>query len=324
MSPTARASSDPDELAHLRALAAHVGLAEGDARIEAPRVHHERVNGLRLRWLEWGEADAPPVVLLHGGGQSARTWDACCLSLATRRRCIVPDQRGHGDSEWSHDGRYALEDHASDIGALMDRLGLERPLLVGMSMGGANALAFATRHAQRLRGLVCIDVGPHLDHEPVARLLKGMARYQRFSGVDDAVTRMSALGARRSADLLRWTLSQNLRRDGDSWTWKYDPRTLADLSAEQILAPRRALWARLDAVTCPTLVVRGGSSEIFSTADAAEFVSRLPDGRLATIPDARHSVQTDQPVALARALLDFDASCTSTATKPAGTPLRAT
>ncbi|MGZ5130079.1 MAG: alpha/beta fold hydrolase [Caldimonas sp.] len=293
------------ERAYLQALAEHAGVdAEG---VAPPAERRVEVGGLALRYLEWGAADAPAVVLLHGGGQSAHTWDVCCLILARRYRCLALDQRGHGDSDWSSEGAYGFDDHAGDVAGFVERLELRRPLLVGMSMGGINATVYASRHAGRLRGLVSVDVCPDVQFEPVQRLMQGLGAYRFFASPRDAAQRLSRQGARRSVDLLEDTLAYNLRETDDaSWTWKYDPRTLADKSAEQILAPRQAIWGMLDGVTCPVLVGRGGDSEVFSDADAAKFAAHLPHATRVTVAKARHSVQTDNPRGLAAAITAFD------------------
>jgi pimeloyl-ACP methyl ester carboxylesterase len=293
------------ERAYLRALASHAGI---DAKgIDPPLARRVEINGLGLQYLEWGRPEAAPIVLLHGGGQSAHTWDPCCLILARRYRCLALDQRGHGDSDWSPAGAYEIHDHVRDIAGFVDRLALRAPIMVGMSMGGINATAYAVRHASRLHALVSVDVGPDVQFEPVQRLMQGLGAYRHFESPEDAADRLSRLGARRAKSLLKDTLSRNLRQDRDgSWTWKYDPRTLVGLSAEDILAPRKPLWDVLDRITCPVLVVRGGDSEIFSEADAAEFARRLPRGTCVTVPNARHSVQTDNPSGLADAVMAFD------------------
>jgi len=291
--------------AYLRALAAHAGIDA--AGVAPPTEDHVQVNGLSLRWLEWGDAAAPPIVLLHGGGQSARTWDACCMVLARRHRCLALDQRGHGDSAWSPAGAYGFDDHADDIAAFIDALDLEAPTLVGMSMGGINALVCAARDPRRLRGLVIVDVAPEVQFEAVERMMQGIAACRRFASPADAAERLAHLGARRDRALLEATLALNLRQQADGgWTWKYDPRTLADLSAEQILAPRRPLWNVLPRIACPALVVRGAESEIFSEADAARLAGSLPRASRVTIAGARHSVQTDKPAGLAQAIVDFE------------------
>lgn len=294
-----------DERAHLSALASHAGI-DGEG-IDPPIARRVEISGLGFRYLDWGKPEAPPIVLLHGGGQSAHTWDPCCLALARRYRCLALDQRGHGDSDWSPGGAYAIEDHASDIAGFVDALALREPIVAGMSMGGINALAYAARFASRLRALVSIDIGPDVQFEPVQRLMQGLGAYRRFKSPEDAADRLSSLGARRARALLKDTLSRNLRRERDgTWTWKYDPRTLVGLSAEDILAPRRPLWDVLSGVTCPVLVVRGADSEIFSAADAARFTRHLPRADCVTVPNARHSVQTDNPLGLAEAIMAFD------------------
>jgi len=294
-----------EERAYLRALGAHAGI---EVQAIDPPVHrYAKSGGLAFHYLDWGDPEAPPILLLHGGGQSAHTWDPCCLILARRYRCLALDQRGHGDSEWSPEGAYEIEDHARDIAGFIESLQLRLPILAGMSMGGINATACAVRHASRLRALVSVDVGPDVQYEPVQRLMQGLGAYRRFKSPEDAAERLAKLGARRARSLLKDTLSRNLRQEGDgSWTWKYDPRTLVGMSAEDILAPRKPLWGVLDRITCPVLVVRGGDSDIFSPSDAAEFTRRLPRASCVTVPNARHSVQTDNPRGLADAITSFD------------------
>jgi len=293
------------ERAYLRALASHAGIdAQG---IDPPAKRRVEIEGLALHYLEWGKPDAQPLVLLHGGGQSAHTWDPCCLILARRYRCLALDQRGHGDSGWSPAGAYTIQDHARDIAGFVDRLALRQPIMAGMSMGGINAIAYAVEHASALRALVSIDVGPDVQFEPVERLMQGLGEYRHFESPEDAAERLSKLGARRARSLLKDTLSRNLRQERDgSWTWKYDPRTLVGLSAEDILAPRKPLWDVLGRISCPVLVVRGADSEIFSEGDAAKLTRYLPRAISVTVANARHSVQTDNPRGLADVITAFD------------------
>lgn len=300
-----KANSREADQQYLRALAMHAGVASQD--VEPPVEKRIELNGLTLRYLEWGRPEAAPLVLLHGGGQSAHTWDACCLTLARRYRCLALDQRGHGDSSWSLQSDYGFDSHAADIAGFIAALGLRMPLLVGMSMGGINAIAAATLDDVGLRGLVTVDVGPDLQFDAVDRLLRGLSAYREFDSPVQAASRMSALGARRDPVLLEATLRHNLRQCSDGrWTWKYDPQTLSNLTTADILDPRQALWLRLKDIHCPVLVVRGADSEIFSVADAEKLTSHLPDGRCVTVTAARHSVQTDNPGGLVAAIMSFD------------------
>lgn len=289
---------------YLARLAQHAGVQTAD--ITPSREHFMQLGSLRMRCLEWGRADAPPLVLLHGGGQTAHTWDAFCLAASGRFRCLALDQRGHGDSDWSASGQYGFADHAADIAALVETLALHKPIVMGMSMGGINAIAYAAEHPQALRALVCVDIGPEAQFEPVDRLMQSLGEYRWFSSPEDAAARLSRLGARRDPTLLRETLSLNLRQvDDGRWTWKYDPLTFEGLTAASIMQARRPLWDVLPRITCPALVLRGGDSEIFSAGDARRFAQALPHGQWDTVPRARHSIQTDKPLGLLQALDRF-------------------
>ena len=117
---------------------------------------------MRFHYLEWGAPDAPPIVLLHGGHQSAHSWDLVSLHLAQRYRVLALDQRGHGDSEWARDVEYSNHAMSLDAEAFIDAMGLRRPILIGHSMGGRNSMLLTRRDPSRLRALVIVDVGPEL------------------------------------------------------------------------------------------------------------------------------------------------------------------
>ena len=110
-----------DDLAHYR-------LATEIAGMDVPELclpeHHDVVIGrMRLHYLDWGTADRPPIVFLHGGGLTAHTWDLICLALRADYHCLALDQRGHGDSEWSPELHYGPEAHLADLEGFIDRLG---------------------------------------------------------------------------------------------------------------------------------------------------------------------------------------------------------
>src|ERR1700729_4369594 len=116
----------------------------------------------RFHFLEWGDRDAPPIVLLHGGHQSAHSWDLVSLHLARNYRVLAMDQRGHGDSEWARDVEYTNHAMSLDAMAFLDAMGLEKPILIGHSMGGRNSMLLTRQDPSRLRALVIVDVGPEL------------------------------------------------------------------------------------------------------------------------------------------------------------------
>ena len=126
----------------------------------APRDRFVDAHGLRFHYLEWGEAESPPIVLLHGFAQTCHSWDFVALSLCDRFRVVALDQRGHGDSDWAPDGDYTPEAYQSDLHAIVQELGLREIVLIGLSMGGRNAFTYASSHPERVRALVIVDAAP--------------------------------------------------------------------------------------------------------------------------------------------------------------------
>src|SRR6195952_3907134 len=138
-----------DEFRSLLASAADLGIPH------APDVPYRSCNvvlrQMRFHFLEWGRADAPAIVLLHGGHQSAHSWDLVSLHLAQRYRVLALDQRGHGDSEWARDVVYSYHEMSLDAEAFIVAMGLDRPVLIGHSMGGRNAMLLMRRCPGLLR-----------------------------------------------------------------------------------------------------------------------------------------------------------------------------
>src|SRR5438132_11560519 len=118
------------------------------------------VNGLRLHYFDWGNAGAPPVVCVHGYTSSAEAFNAPAHHFQDRFHLIVPDVRGHGKSTWSPTGAYQYSEQVSDLEGITNQLGLERFTLIGTSMGGIIAMAYAGAHPERLVRLVINDIGP--------------------------------------------------------------------------------------------------------------------------------------------------------------------
>src|ERR1700756_4102510 len=118
------------------------------------------VNGLSLHYREWGKAGMPVVVCVHGYTSSAQAFNALARHLQDRYRILALDVRGHGESAWSPTGGYRYADQAGDLAAFVRQVGLDKFVLIGPSMGGIIAMAYAVEHAERLRGLVINDIGP--------------------------------------------------------------------------------------------------------------------------------------------------------------------
>jgi pimeloyl-ACP methyl ester carboxylesterase len=278
------------------------------ASAEPPRARSVDRGGFQLNVVDWGGPGERPVLFLHGGGLTARTWDLVCLALRGRFRCLALDLRGHGDSGWEPEADYRLEAYAEDVVAATAQLELDRPALVGMSLGGQTALLVAA--AERLRGLVLVDVGPAPRTTGSRKIIRSLDEPVAFAGIDDAVRRAVVLNPRRKPEVLRESLKHNLREAPDgSLTWKYDWRAFAALTPEVIADRTDALWQAVPAVAAPTLIVRGAESDVFTPELAEELRGRLGDAQVAVVERAGHTVQGDNPLGLKQALEPFLERC---------------
>jgi pimeloyl-ACP methyl ester carboxylesterase len=300
-----------EQIAQLERARAAAGL---DAvELVLPEEREAALDGIRLHWLDWGTAGWPPLVFLHGGCLTAHTWDLVCLALRGEHRCLAPDARGHGDSEWSPAVEYDVETLAGDLERLVEHLGLDRPVLVGQSLGGMTSLAYARRRPDAVAGIVLVDVVTEVERAGTDRIVDFVTGSAELDSVEAFVERAREFNPARDPRLLRRSLLHNLRPlPGGRWTWKYDPRAATRERVASIEADLRALSADLDAVTCPTLIVRGADSDVVTPRAAEAFARALPAGRVATVPDAGHTVQGDNPRGLVEALRPFLAELTGT------------
>ncbi|MBW5420622.1 alpha/beta fold hydrolase [Streptomyces sp. BG9H] len=267
-------------------------------------------DGIPLTANVWGEACAPSLLLLHGGGQTRHAWDRTGPQLAALGwQVIAPDLRGHGTSGWSPDGDYDLGLFADDVRALIAGLskpnGLDGlgglgapPVLVGASLGGLSAL-LAAGEAPRaaIRALVLVDVAHRPDPRGVRRIVEFMrGRPDGFASVAEAAAAVSAyLPHRPRPDDEEAGLRDNLRRHGGRWVWHWDPRVLD--SFEGRMDPPGMAERLLDAARhtdAPILLVRGGSSDVVREDIADEFCAQVPHARHVDVSGAGHMVAGDR------------------------------
>jgi esterase len=296
------AMSSAEEIAHHELAARIAGLEIPE--FTAPDEHQVVLGQMRFHYLDWGVRGAPPIVFLHGGGQTARTWDLVCLAMRGDYRCLALDQRGHGDSEWSYVMDYGPEAQARDVAAFVDHLGFERFVLVGMSMGCINALHYALQHPDRLAALVAVDAGPAVRTEGGERIVDFRRRTAELDSVEEYLEQAMRFNPRRDPRLLRRSLLHNLRRlPNGKWTWKTDPRPWLDV--DDLMRRMAALWTELWRIRCPTLVVRGEESDVFLDEHAERFAQALPNGRWERVERAGHTIQGDNPRGLVDTLRRF-------------------
>lgn len=293
-----------DQLVHL-ALAAQIADLE-EYELAVPEEGSYRSEGLRLAFLDWGAVARRPIIFLHGGCLTARTWDMVCLALREDNRCVALDQRGHGKSSWSPDGDYGAPAHVRDLDRLLEHLEIERPVLIGQSLGGLNALAYAARFPDKVGGLVVIDTGPGVSRRGTAPIVDFVSQPAALDSIDDFVDRAMNFNSRRDRRLLRLSLSHNLRvLPNGKLTWKWDPELLSPKSFELLTAQIPRMRGDAALVECLALVIRGAESKVLSRAAAVELAEMMPHGRWAEVPGAAHNVQGDNPRGLAEVLRPF-------------------
>lgn len=264
--------------------------------------------GILLTADVWGSDSAPPLVLLHGGGQTRHAWGRTGPRLAALGwQVIAPDLRGHGESGWSADGGYDLDLYAEDVRALVAELG-GRPLLIGASLGGLSALLAAGEAPEAaIRALVLVDVAHRPDPRGVRRITEFMrGRPDGFASVAEATAAVSAHLPHRVRSDNPEGIRNNLRPHGDRWLWHWDPRMPAGFEGR--MDPPGMAERLLDAAChtdAPILLVRGGSSDVVRDDIAEQFCDRVPHARRVDVADAGHMVVGDRNEHFLDAIVPF-------------------
>jgi pimeloyl-ACP methyl ester carboxylesterase len=293
-----------EEFRLLLASATELGIAH--APEVSYRSHNIVLRQMRFHYLEWGAADAPPIVLLHGGHQSAHSWDLVSLHLARRFRVLALDQRGHGDSEWARDVCYTNHEMSLDAEAFIAALGLQRPIVMGHSMGGRNAMLLTRRDPSLLRALVVVDVGPELSERGRAVIAGFVRDNEEFLDLEDFVRNVQRYDPYRSRSHIERTVKYNmLQRADGKFVSKCDanPRRLGLVRGTGPLENIKLEDAR--AFDLPVLLVRGADSRILTPEAAERFRDALPRGRLVTVPNCGHNVHGQNTKGFIEAITGF-------------------
>jgi esterase len=289
---------------HLQSTSVRAGFRFDEVAL--PAEHDVVVGGLSFHYLDWGHERLRPILFLHGGALTAHTWDLCCLALRDEFHCIALDQRGHGDTDWAPDIDYSIAAQREDVRGFAEALSLDKFVLVGMSMGAINGLAYAIEYPETLSALVLIDAGPNVRRPGSRRIRDFVNGGAEPETLDAIIARALSFNPRRDPVILRRSLMHNLREGvNGTWSWKYDRRRFQSMGGERHAAERQGLADGLARVTCPTLVVRGAESDVFHDEDAERLAAGLPDGSWIKIARAGHTVQGDNPKDLSAALREF-------------------
>lgn len=269
-----------------------------------PTVRRERVQvapGRHLSALVWGEAE-PELVLVHGGAQNAHTWDTVAMALG--RPLVAIDLPGHGHSDAPAEGSLEVRTNAADVAVAVEALAPQAQAVVGMSLGGLTTIALADHRPDLVRSVVLVDVTPGVDGPKAAAIVAFVDGPESFADFDELLARTIEFNPTRSeASLRRGILHNALQRPDGSWVWRY--RRFTD-RARPIEEAGPDLWAAVERITVPLLLVRGMRPQsVVDDADEAELLRRLPHAEVAHVEEAGHSVQGDDPLELARLIDAF-------------------
>jgi pimeloyl-ACP methyl ester carboxylesterase len=266
-----------------------------------PVSHAVRGPAGTLACWEWPGGE-PPALLLHGIGNYGRVWDFVADAVAGRLRLVAPDARGHGASV-TPAGGYAPEDFVADAIAVMDTLGLARPVVVGHSMGGAHALVLAALHPEKVRALVLVDVGPEIGREGGDRARRlSLGRPDRFADEEAALAYLRETSPGYGDAVYANRIAHVFARDADGLVWRSSKNALMKILGGP--DRRDEAWRALGALAMPVLVVRGTRSESLSAQTYARMLAVIPNARGLEL-DAGHNVQLDRPDELADAIVEL-------------------
>lgn len=263
------------------------------------------VNGLKLAGDSWGDPNGPLVILQHGGGQTRHAWKGAGEVLgAAGYHAVAFDARGHGDSEWAANGLYGQDVMVQDLKRVVDQLG-KRPALVGASMGGGTSLVAVGEDHVDATALVLVDIAPRVEEEGVQKIFAFMTqRPEGFDTLEEVADAIAAYQPYRKRPKNLDGLAKNLRlSDNGKYRWHWDPsfRTI-----NRDFARRRG---RLEdcarALALPTLLVRGGLSDLLSEQGASEFLALCPQAEYVNVSGAGHMVAGDRNDIFQKSVIDF-------------------
>lgn len=254
---------------------------------------------LRLHYVDWGNTDKPPLLLVHGGRDHCRSWDWTAEALREDWHIIAMDHRGHGDSQWTEDGNYRTMDLVYDVAQLIHQLDLAPVTIVSHSWGANTSLRYAGLFPENVRKIVAIEgLFPTPEREAMMKNVPFARRVREFIGekrkaagrlprryptLEDAYARMKGENPYLTDEQARHLTRHGINRNEDgTFSWKFDPHLNVDGAPYDItIEQRNELWK---AITCPTLLLNGADSwagnpvengmiEHFRNAEVVEFAN---------------------------------------------------
>jgi peroxiredoxin len=278
----------------------------------AEAVRFQGRDGLPIAGDRRGRPEDPPVVFLHGGGQTRHSWHGTATAVAAKGwQAITLDARGHGGSAWSEVGDYRLSSFAEDVRLVGDTLA-ERPVLVGASLGGLTAILLTGElHPGAARGVVLVDIIPDMEVAGAERIQAFMAEHAAdgFASLEEVADAVAAYNPHRPRPTDLGGLRKNVRERDGRFYWHWDPRFIggtADFPPSEVAdAPRLHVAVARMVADIPVMLVRGRASDLVSAEKAAEFCRRYPTVEFVDVTGAGHMVAGDRNDAFTAAVVRF-------------------
>ncbi len=266
------------------------------------------INNLKLHYLDFGNSNKPPVILLHGLNSNAHSFDQLAPHLAPNYHLLALDFRGHGDSEWGPPDSYTPQNNLSDLGEFLEAMNIGKAVLIGSSMGGAMAMIFAAIAPQCVNKLILNDLGAEIIMEPPLNPSDGPGLFAtEFSSLEDATRRyreayqpLTTLSASAAAGLT----AHSVRKTANgTWRWKSDPALNSGGSGARSTGTIK-MWSFYEKIKASVLIVRGEKSAALTRETVAKMLTVLPQSRSVEVPGVGHTPWLSEPIAL-RAILEF-------------------
>jgi esterase len=297
---------------HLRSSAASIVLlllCAGIARAQSSD-RFITVNGLRLHYLDWGSPNKPPFIMLHGISRVAHQFDHIAPYFQSDYHVIALDMRGHGDSAWSPDGAYLVEDYVKDLEAVVDQLKLRNLTLLGNSTGGRVVQVYAGLHPDRVARLISEDVGPERTNDIASAFTRQVAQEANgWASEEELLASLKKSNPKIPEPILASYAHFGSRQRPDGRIeWKRDP----DLAKGFVPTE---LWRFVEKIKCPTIYILGGASRIVPPETQEKLRQTLPDVRIVVMPGLGHYPDQEATADFIRIVRDFLGG------KPAGKPV---
>ena len=247
-------------------------------------------NGLRIHYLDWGGEGKRPFIMLHGIGRVAHSFDHIAPRFGADYHVYAIDMRGHGDSSWSPEGAYLVEDYVKDIEAFVEQLNLRGIVLLGNSTGGRVVQVYAGLHPERVAGLISEDVGPQRTNEIASAFARQVEREaDGWASEDELVASLKRGSPKVADDLLRnHAHFATKRREDGRIVWKRDPNLVKGFVPTE-------LWRFVNQIKCPTIYILGGASNIVPADAQKQLKETLPDVQIVTMPGLGHYPHQEAP-----------------------------